>query len=65
MPIPRGFAPERNLVRYDFDIYKKPGEYWSEKLRLIHGGETTENQALKISVTLGIKRLIKQFDDIF
>jgi hypothetical protein len=36
-----------------------------KKLRLVHGFEATENQALKISVAWEIKRLVKQFDDIF
>jgi hypothetical protein len=44
---------------------KKPGDYRSEKLRLVHGIESTENEALKISVSWETKCLVKQFDDIF
>jgi hypothetical protein len=44
---------------------KKPGDYRSEKLRLVHGIESTENEALKISVAWETKCLVKQFDDIF
>jgi hypothetical protein len=65
LPITHGFAPERHLIRYDFAIYKKPGDYRSKKLHLVHGVQATENQALKIRVAWDIKRLVKQFDDIF
>jgi hypothetical protein len=65
LPITHGFAPGRHLVRYDCPIYKKPGDFRSEKLHLLHGVEATENKALKISADWGIKRLIKQVDDIF
>jgi hypothetical protein len=63
--ITHGFVPDRNLVRYDCPIYKNPGDFRSEKLRLVHGVEATENQAIKISVSWEIKRLVKQVDDIF
>jgi hypothetical protein len=65
LPITHGFAPDRHLVHYDCPIYKKPGDFRSEKLRLVHGVEVTENQALKISVAWEIKHLVKQFDNIF
>jgi hypothetical protein len=65
LPITYDIAPDRHLVRYDFPIHKKPGEVRSEKLRLVHGVEATYNQALKISVAWEIKRLVKQFEDIF
>jgi hypothetical protein len=44
---------------------KKPGNYRSEKLRLVHGVEETENQTLKISVAWDIKRLANKLYDIF
>jgi hypothetical protein len=59
MPITHDFAPYRHLKRYDVEIYKKPGDYRSEKLRLVHGIAATENQALKICVAWEIKRLVK------
>jgi hypothetical protein len=65
MFITRGFAPECHLVHYDCTIYKKPSDYRSEKLRLVHGVEASENQTLKISVAWEIKHLVKKFDDIF
>jgi hypothetical protein len=65
LPITHGVAPERHLTRYDLVIYKKPGDYRSEKLRLVHGVKATENQTLKISVAWEIKRLVKKFDEIF
>jgi hypothetical protein len=45
-------------------MYKNPADFRSEKLRLVHGVEATDNQELKISDAWEIKRLIKQFDDI-
>jgi hypothetical protein len=65
LPITHGFAPQRHLTRYDLVINKKSGNYISDKLRLVHGVKATENQTLKISVAWEIKRLVKQFDDIF
>jgi hypothetical protein len=44
---------------------QKSGDYHSEKLYLVHGIESTENQALKSIVAWEIKRPAKQFDDIF
>jgi hypothetical protein len=41
LPIAHGFSPERHLTRYDLEIYKKTGDYRSEKLRLVHGVEAT------------------------
>jgi hypothetical protein len=61
MPITHGFTPDRHLKRYDVAIYKKPGDYRTEKLCLVHGIEATENQALKISVAWYIKRYQFQF----
>jgi hypothetical protein len=55
LPITHGFVPDCHLVRYDCPIYKTPGDFRSEKLRLVHGVEVTENQALKISVAWEIK----------
>jgi hypothetical protein len=49
IPITHGVAPDQHLVRYEGAIYKNPGDYRSENLRLVHGVESTENQALKIS----------------
>jgi hypothetical protein len=64
IPIKHGFSPERHLTRYNLAIYKNPGHYISEKLRLVHGVKATENQKLKISIAWDIKQLLKQFDDI-
>jgi hypothetical protein len=41
LPVTHGFAPDRHLVRYDCSIYKMPGDFLSEKLRLVHGVEAT------------------------
>jgi hypothetical protein len=41
LPITHVFAPERHITIYDLAIYKKPGGYRSEKLRLVHGVEAT------------------------
>jgi hypothetical protein len=65
LPIARGFASDCQLVCYDCPIYINPGGVRSEKLRLVHGVESTDNQALKSSVAWVIRRLVKQFDDIF
>jgi hypothetical protein len=50
LPITHGFTPNQHLVRYDCPIYKTPGDFRSEKIRLVHGVEAMENQALNISV---------------
>jgi hypothetical protein len=65
LPITHGFAPERHLTRYDLAIYKKAGDYRSEKLCLVHGVEDRENKTLNSSVAWEIKLIVNQFDDIF
>jgi hypothetical protein len=45
-----GFVPERHQVRFDCPIFKKPGNFKTEILRLIHRVETRENQPLNIGV---------------
>jgi hypothetical protein len=55
MLIVHGVVPDRHLKRYNVANCKNPGDYRSEKLRLVHGIEATENQALKISVAWEIK----------
>jgi hypothetical protein len=65
MPITHGFAPERHILHYDCNICKKPGDYRSQNVRLLHGIKATENQALKICVASEIKCLVKHVDDIF
>jgi hypothetical protein len=50
MPMTHGFTPQRHQVRFDCPIFKKPGNFKSETLHLIHGIEAPENQTLKISV---------------
>jgi hypothetical protein len=39
---------------------KKPSDYRSEKLHILHGVEATENQILKICVDWEIKHLVKK-----
>jgi hypothetical protein len=63
--ITHGFFPDHHLVRCDFPSYKNAGDFRFEKLRLVYGVKATENKALKISVAWEIKRIVKQFDDIF
>jgi hypothetical protein len=41
LPITHGFVPDQHLVRYACPIYKKPGDFRSEKLRLVHGVDAT------------------------
>jgi hypothetical protein len=65
LPITHGFVPYRHLVRYDCPIYKQPGDFRSEKLRLVHGVKVTENKGFNTSVAWEIKRLVKQVDNIF
>jgi hypothetical protein len=65
IPTTHGFTPERHQVRYDCPIFKKPGNFKSESLRLVHGIEATENQTLKIGVAWQIKRLVREHEDIF
>jgi hypothetical protein len=60
-----GLAPERHQVRYDWPIFKKPGNFKTETLRLVHGVEATYNQTLKIGVAWKIKRLLRDHDNIF
>jgi hypothetical protein len=56
----------QNDTCFDMTLrFIKLGDYPSEKLRLVHGVEATENQTLKIGFAWEIKRLVKQFDNIF
>jgi hypothetical protein len=50
MLMTHGFASERHQVRFDCPIFKKPGNFKTETLCLVHGVEATENQTLKIDV---------------
>jgi hypothetical protein len=60
-----GFTPERHQVRFDCPIFKKPGNFKTETLRLVHGVEATENQIRNIGVAWHIKRLVREHHDIF
>jgi hypothetical protein len=50
IPMTQGFTPERHQVRFDCPIFKKPGNFKTETLRLVHGVEATEKQTIKIGV---------------
>jgi hypothetical protein len=65
MPMTHGFSPQRHQVRFDCPIFKKPGNFKSETLRIVHGVEATENQTLKIRVAWQIKILVREYDNIF
>jgi hypothetical protein len=65
MPMTPGFAPQRNQVRFDCPIFKKRGNFKSEALRLFDGVEATENQTIKTGVAWQIKRLVREYDNIF
>jgi hypothetical protein len=65
MPMTHGFAPERHHVRLDCPIFKKPGNFKTETIRLVHGVEATENQTLNIGVAWQIKRLVREHHNIF
>jgi hypothetical protein len=64
IPMTHGFAPERHQVKFDFPIFKKPGNFKNETLRIVHGAEETENQILKIGVTWQIKRFMTSFTNL-
>jgi hypothetical protein len=65
IPMTHGFAPERQQIRFDCPIFKKPGNFKTETICLVHGVEATENQTLKIGVAWKIKRLFREHHDIF
>jgi hypothetical protein len=56
MPMTHGFTPEPHQVRFDCPIFKKPGNFKTETLRLVHGVELMENQTLNIGAACQIKR---------
>jgi hypothetical protein len=65
MPMTHGFAPEQHQVRFDCPIFKEPGNFKTETLRLVHGVEATDNKTLRICVAWHIKRLVHEHHDIF
>jgi hypothetical protein len=65
MPMTHGFALGRHQGRFDCPIFKKPGNFKTETIRLLHGVEATENQTIKIGVAWHIKCLVREHHDIF
>jgi hypothetical protein len=65
MPMKHGFAPDQHQVRFDCPIFKKPGSFKTEALRLVNGVEATENETLKIGVAWKIKHLFRKHHGIF
>jgi hypothetical protein len=59
IPMTRGFAPTCHLTRHECAIHKKPGNFKSKTMRIIHIVEATEKQSPKISVAWKIKHLVK------
>jgi hypothetical protein len=52
-------------VRCGCPIFKKPGNFKSESLRVVNGVDATDNHTLKIGVAWQIKRIFREHDDIF